>query len=185
MQTRNLCVLQGRPPRAFEFRRGGTRWQHRVPHGLPFPYRKLRDPERQLLKPALDGTLAHNPCPYSKVCAEREAWRLAGGQSRWGLVAINPGLVLGPSLVWLFRPISAGVRRKFVSLNVGHRVRFARARRQLSRCGGDRAGAMRSAHSRRRTFARGRLIPTPFACSADGLVRLPFLTKCTCSIVRS
>jgi nucleoside-diphosphate-sugar epimerase len=232
----------------------------------PFLIGKLRDPERQLLKPALEGTrnvlgtvertpsirrvvltssvasiygdaaelarapggvfteaqwnetstLAHNPYPYSKVCAEREAWKLASAQSRWDLVAINPGLVLGPSLttrsqsysidlltalgkgryrtgvpdlwfgcvdvrdvakahlraaftpsakgryivageevsllgiarhiaakyparrlprlclpkavVWLLGPISAGISRKFVSLNVGHPVRFDASR---------------------------------------------------------
>jgi len=44
------------------------------------------------------STLETNPYHYSKVMAEREAWRIAGNQSRWDMVAINPGLVLGPAL---------------------------------------------------------------------------------------
>ncbi|MDA8448643.1 NAD-dependent epimerase/dehydratase family protein [Acidovorax sp. NCPPB 3859] len=44
------------------------------------------------------STLHHNPYHYSKVLAEREAWRIAGDQSRWRLVALHPGLVLGPPL---------------------------------------------------------------------------------------
>lgn len=38
------------------------------------------------------------PYHYSKVAAEKEAWRIANAQSRWRLVVINPGLILGPSL---------------------------------------------------------------------------------------
>jgi nucleoside-diphosphate-sugar epimerase len=44
------------------------------------------------------SSLHHNPYQYSKVCAEREAWKIAHGQARWDLVVVNPGLVLGPSL---------------------------------------------------------------------------------------
>ncbi|GKS91727.1 NAD-dependent epimerase/dehydratase family protein [Acidovorax sp. SUPP2539] len=44
------------------------------------------------------STLENNPYHYSKVVAEEEAWRIAGGQKRWRMVAINPGLVLGPAL---------------------------------------------------------------------------------------
>lgn len=33
---------------------------------------------------------------YSKVLAEKAAWAMATAQHRWQLVAINPGLVLGP-----------------------------------------------------------------------------------------
>ena len=38
------------------------------------------------------------PYHYSKVSAEKEAWRIANAQSRWSFVTINPGLILGPSL---------------------------------------------------------------------------------------
>lgn len=40
----------------------------------------------------------HQPYSYSKTLAERMAWEIAGGQDRWDLVAVNPGLVLGPGL---------------------------------------------------------------------------------------
>lgn len=42
----------------------------------------------------------HNAYHYSKVIAEKEAWRMydAQGAKRWRLITINPGLVLGPSL---------------------------------------------------------------------------------------
>lgn len=44
------------------------------------------------------STVDHQPYPYSKVVAEKEAWEIQKKQSRWDLVTINPGLVLGPSL---------------------------------------------------------------------------------------
>lgn len=37
-----------------------------------------------------------NPYAYSKTVAERKAWEMARAQSRWQLVTINPGFVLGP-----------------------------------------------------------------------------------------
>lgn len=40
----------------------------------------------------------YQPYPYSKVAAEREAWKIAKLQRRWDLVCINPALVMGPSL---------------------------------------------------------------------------------------
>jgi nucleoside-diphosphate-sugar epimerase len=44
------------------------------------------------------STIENNPYHYSKVMAEREAWRLCEAQTRWSMVTINPGLILGPSL---------------------------------------------------------------------------------------
>ncbi|GAD97816.1 cinnamoyl-CoA reductase [Paecilomyces variotii No. 5] len=47
------------------------------------------------------STVTHNSYPYSKVIAEKEAWKIYEAQPsprRWELVTINPGLVLGPSL---------------------------------------------------------------------------------------
>lgn len=44
------------------------------------------------------SSVDHQPYYYSKVMAEREAWAINQKQSRWDLVTINPGLVLGPSL---------------------------------------------------------------------------------------
>ena len=40
----------------------------------------------------------HQPYSYSKTVAERLAWEIARRQSGWELVALNPGLVLGPAL---------------------------------------------------------------------------------------
>ncbi|KAF3396805.1 Bifunctional dihydroflavonol 4-reductase/flavanone 4-reductase [Talaromyces pinophilus] len=47
------------------------------------------------------SSVTHNSYPFSKVVAEKEAWKLYESQptpTRWKLVTINPGLVLGPSL---------------------------------------------------------------------------------------
>lgn len=44
------------------------------------------------------SSVDHNPYQYSKVAAEREAWKIAATQSQWDLVTINPGMVYGPSL---------------------------------------------------------------------------------------
>ena len=44
------------------------------------------------------SSVNHNPYQYSKVAAEREAWKIQGQQSRWDMVAINPSMVFGPSL---------------------------------------------------------------------------------------
>ena len=39
----------------------------------------------------------HQPYPYSKTVAEKEAWSLAKEQNQWDLTVINPGWILGPS----------------------------------------------------------------------------------------
>lgn len=44
------------------------------------------------------STVTHNPYHYSKVLAEKEAWKMSREQTRWDLVVICPGLVLGPPL---------------------------------------------------------------------------------------
>lgn len=44
------------------------------------------------------SSVHHNPYQYSKVAAEREAWKIQQQQSHWDLVTINPGMVYGPSL---------------------------------------------------------------------------------------
>jgi nucleoside-diphosphate-sugar epimerase len=44
------------------------------------------------------SNLNHQPYPYSKTVAEREAWEIQKSQSRWSLTTINPSFVLGPSL---------------------------------------------------------------------------------------
>ena len=40
----------------------------------------------------------HQPYSYSKVMAEKEAWRIHDAQQNWKLVVINPSFVLGPAL---------------------------------------------------------------------------------------
>lgn len=40
---------------------------------------------------------SHQPYPYSKVAAEKEAWKMADQQERWKMATIHPGFVLGPS----------------------------------------------------------------------------------------
>jgi len=40
----------------------------------------------------------HQPYPYSKTIAEKEAWSIAERQDKWDLISINPGWILGPSL---------------------------------------------------------------------------------------
>lgn len=44
------------------------------------------------------STPDHQPYSYSKAEAEREAWRIAGAQDRWDLVAVNPSFVIGPGV---------------------------------------------------------------------------------------
>lgn len=40
----------------------------------------------------------HQPYPYSKTLAEREAWQKCEEQDRWSMAVINPGFIMGPSL---------------------------------------------------------------------------------------
>ena len=44
------------------------------------------------------ASLDYQPYSYSKLLAEREAWKIADSQDRWDLVVINPSLVIGPAL---------------------------------------------------------------------------------------
>jgi nucleoside-diphosphate-sugar epimerase len=44
------------------------------------------------------ASLDYQPYSYSKTLAEQKAWEMAGKQSQWDLVAINPSLILGPPL---------------------------------------------------------------------------------------
>ena len=40
----------------------------------------------------------HQPYPYSKAIAEKEAWAIVKEQDQWDLLTINPGWILGPSV---------------------------------------------------------------------------------------
>ncbi|NUO41083.1 MAG: NAD-dependent epimerase/dehydratase family protein [Streptomyces sp.] len=44
------------------------------------------------------STVENNPYHYAKTVAEQAAWAAAKAQDRWRMVALNPGLILGPSL---------------------------------------------------------------------------------------
>jgi dihydroflavonol-4-reductase len=44
------------------------------------------------------STFTHQPYFYSKTLAEQEAWIIAGSQTQWSLVVINPAMILGPGL---------------------------------------------------------------------------------------
>jgi nucleoside-diphosphate-sugar epimerase len=44
------------------------------------------------------SSVTHQPYSYSKVVAEKEAWKIAKEQNNWKLVVINPSFVLGPQL---------------------------------------------------------------------------------------
>lgn len=44
------------------------------------------------------ATLDYQPYSLSKTLAEKKAWKIAEGQSKWDLVVINPCLVMGPAL---------------------------------------------------------------------------------------
>lgn len=133
----------------------------------PFHFAPARDPERELLRPAVAGTrnvlaaveraksvrrvvltsscmaiygdavdslsapngtldetcwnesssLSHQSYAYSKVLAEREAWKTFREQStaRWELVVLNPALVMGPSLTPHTRSGSVSILSQFGS----------------------------------------------------------------------
>jgi len=43
------------------------------------------------------STATHNPYHYSKILAEKEAWKMCEAQKRWDLVVICSGFAFGPS----------------------------------------------------------------------------------------
>ena len=53
------------------------------------------------------STAHHQPYSYSKVKAERAAWKLAEAQQQWQLVVMNPAFVVGP-------PISANTNSESI-----------------------------------------------------------------------
>ncbi len=57
-------------------------------------------PERKLTEAVWNtsSSLRHQAYSFSKTLAERAAWEIAGAQSRWDLVTINPSLILGPGI---------------------------------------------------------------------------------------
>ncbi|HET9877147.1 MAG TPA: aldehyde reductase [Mycobacterium sp.] len=63
------------------------------------------------------STADHQPYPYSKTVAEREAWAIQEPQQRWDLVTINPSMVLGPALTTASVSGSMTMMRYFVDLS--------------------------------------------------------------------
>ncbi|MGW2722039.1 NAD-dependent epimerase/dehydratase family protein [Streptomyces sp. NPDC001492] len=64
-------------------------------------YADVREMEGQVLTEAYfntTSTVENNPYHYAKTVAEQAAWEAERSQDRWRMVAVNPGLVLGPSL---------------------------------------------------------------------------------------
>jgi nucleoside-diphosphate-sugar epimerase len=65
-------------------------------------YVDVRGMENQTLSERYFNTTStpeNNPYHYAKTVAEQEAWSLARAQDRWSLVTVNPGLILGPTLL--------------------------------------------------------------------------------------
>ncbi|KAH8734117.1 dihydroflavonol-4-reductase [Ilyonectria robusta] len=60
----------------------------------------LKAPKKTLIESCWNesSSVTHYPYAYSKLVAEREAWKMHDLQGRWSLVVINPGLIVGPSL---------------------------------------------------------------------------------------
>lgn len=73
------------------------------------------------------ASLDYEPYSYSKVLAEREAWRVAEAQDRWRLVVVNPSLVIGPSL----QPHPTSESFAIVRQLIGGQMRFGAPRVSL------------------------------------------------------
>jgi nucleoside-diphosphate-sugar epimerase len=65
------------------------------------------------------SSVTHNPYQYSKLAAEREAWRLHAAQQRWDMVTINPAMVFGPALT---RSSQSGSIDALLQLGDGRRI---------------------------------------------------------------
>ena len=46
------------------------------------------------------STIQHQPYFLSKTMAEQAAWVLAGSQTQWTMVTMNPAMILGPGLIY-------------------------------------------------------------------------------------
>jgi nucleoside-diphosphate-sugar epimerase len=44
------------------------------------------------------SSVNHQPYSFSKIAAEKEAWKMAKSQNQWKLIVKNPAFVLGPAL---------------------------------------------------------------------------------------
>jgi nucleoside-diphosphate-sugar epimerase len=57
-------------------------------------------PDRKLTEAVwnMTSSLSHQAYSLSKTLAEKAAWEMVEGQSRWDLVTINPSFILGPGI---------------------------------------------------------------------------------------
>lgn len=86
------------------------------------------------------SNVQNNPYHYSKVLAEKKAWKIQGEQSRWSLTTINPGMILGPSLtpasesgsLFLLDEMFKGYFSTACRTSVSHVWMFATWRRRIS-----------------------------------------------------
>ena len=60
------------------------------------------------------SSLQHKPYAFSKVEAEKAAWRICNAQNCWRLVVINPSLVLGPSIIDCGSSSGSTIIKKFI-----------------------------------------------------------------------
>jgi nucleoside-diphosphate-sugar epimerase len=60
----------------------------------------LDEPNQALTEDSWNKTASrtYNPYAFSKVLAEKEAWKIADAQTQYKLVVVNPGWVMGPGL---------------------------------------------------------------------------------------
>jgi len=61
------------------------------------------------------STIKHQPYSYSKVTAEKTAWKMADAQNKWTLVVINPSFVMGPPLTLETKSESIQFMRDMIS----------------------------------------------------------------------
>jgi nucleoside-diphosphate-sugar epimerase len=67
-------------------------------YGDNIDMKKLGIPEFTEKQFNTSSSLSHQPYSYSKVLAEKEAWKIHDSQEKWKLVVINPSFAMGPSL---------------------------------------------------------------------------------------
>ena len=69
------------------------------------------------------SSVRHQPYSFSKVQAEKKAWKMAKEQSDWELIVLNPSFVMGPSLT----PISQSESIKFMTDMLSGKFKFGGA----------------------------------------------------------
>jgi nucleoside-diphosphate-sugar epimerase len=60
------------------------------------------------------ATLEYQPYTLSKTLAEQKAWVIAGSQTQWKLVVVNPGFLMGPGIGYLPSSESSKAMKQFL-----------------------------------------------------------------------